>query len=93
VLPEVEYRRWCRLEPDESHAHHVCCWNWLKTHVPPKRWGEFAAWPLGEGEVYWLHRVGAAGVAAEELRRTRLLAFDGTRSRLLAEDVRERAFE
>lgn len=92
-LLEVEYRRWCRLRPDDAMHHHVTAWNWVKTRVPEVRQAEFADQPLAEGEAYWLHRTGMAGIADEEHRTTALLAFDGRRSRLLAASVVETRFE
>ncbi len=92
-LLEVEYRRWCRIEPDEALQHHVAAWNWVKTTLPSVRQADFPAHPLKAGEQYWLHRTGIAGTTAEELRNTALLAFDGTHSRMLAASTVETRFE
>ncbi len=92
-LLEVEYRRWCRLQPDDAMQHHVTAWNWVKTHLPKVRQGDFPAFPLAPGEQYWLHRTGIAGVSPEEIRNTALLAFNGTTSRLLAASTVETRFE
>jgi len=92
-LLEVEYRRWCRIEPDDQLSHHVTAWNWVKTSLPKVRQGDFPAYPLGPGEHYWLHRTGIAGTTEEEVRNTALLAFDGTRSRLLTASTVETRFE
>lgn len=92
-LLEVEYRRWCRLQPDAEGRHHVTAWNWVKTNLPRVRQGDFPAYPLKPGEQYWLHRTGIAGIAADEVRNTALLAFQGTRSRLLAASTVETRFE
>ncbi len=92
-LLEVEYRRWCRIEPDDAMRHHVTAWSWVKTSLPKVRQGDFPAHPLGPGEQYWLHRTGIAGTTEEEVRNTALLAFDGTRSRLLTASTVETRFE
>jgi hypothetical protein len=92
-LLEVEYRRFCRLQPDEQLRHHVTAWNWVKTNLPRVRQGDFPAYPLEPGEQYWLHRTGIAGIASEEVRNTALLAFEGTHSRLLAASTVETRFE
>ena len=92
-LLEVEYRRWCRRQPDEAMQHHVTAWNWVKTNLPRVRQDDFPQHPLAPGESYWLHRTGIAGVTTDELRNTALLAFDGTRTRLLAASTVETRFE
>lgn len=92
-LLEVEYRRWCRIQPDDEMRHHVTAWNWVKTSLPTVRQNDFPAYPLSPGEQYWLHRTGIAGTTDEELRNTALLAFDGTHSRLLAASTVETRFE
>lgn len=92
-LLEVEYRRWCREQPDADWRHHVVAWDWVKTGLPRVRQGDFPAHPLKAGEHYWLHRTGIAGVEAEEIRNSALLAFDGTQSRLLAASTVETRFE
>lgn len=92
-LLEVEYRRWCREQPDADLQHHVVAWDWVKTGLPKVRQGDFPAYPLAIGEHYWLHRTGIAGAAAEEFRNSALLAFNGTSSRLLAASTVETRFE
>lgn len=92
-LLEVEYRRWCRVQPDDAMHHHVTAWDWVKPGLPEARQGDFPAYPLEPGEHYWLHRTGIAGVAGEEIRNSALLAFDGTQSRLLAASTVETRFE
>lgn len=92
-LLEVEYRRWCREQPDAELRHHVVAWDWVKTGLPKVRQGDFPAYPLAAGEQYWLHRTGIAGAAPEEFRNSALLAFNGTTSRLLTASTVETRFE
>jgi len=92
-LLEVEYRRWCRQQPDDAMEHHVTAWNWVKTSLPKVRQDDFPGHPLQSGETYWLHRTGIAGCTTEELRNTALLAFDGKHTRLLTASTVETRFE
>jgi len=89
VVTEVEYRAWCMRHPDDGYRHHVLHWNWLKTRVPPQRWPAFAAWPLREGECYWLHRLGTAD-GMREHRACHLWKWNGLTSSLVAPFIVER---
>jgi len=91
ALTEAEYRSWTKRHPDPDHQLHVNHWNWIKTRVPPARWPEFAAFPLGPGEHYWLHRTGTVGAGPEQ-RHCHLWKWNGATASLLkpfiAESVR-----
>lgn len=89
-VTEIEYRGWCMRHPDHDHRLHVVHWSWLKTHVPPQRDAEFCRHPLRDGERYWLHRTGTAGVGPADLWATHLWGFDGRRAVLLEASVAER---
>jgi len=88
-VTEIEYRAWCLKHPDYDYRHHVIHWNWIKTRVPAQRWPEFAAWPLGEGECYWLHRLGTAGGPVER-RACHLWKWNGRTAALLKPFIEER---
>lgn len=90
TVTELEYRLWCIRHPDEAHRHHVNLWSWLKTSVPPQRWSEFAAFPLGEGEAYWLHREGLVGGGDRDRRTCHLWRWDGRHASLLRACIEER---
>ena len=91
AVTEAEYRSWTKLHPDPDHQLHMNHWNWIKTSVPPARWPEFAAFPLGPAEHYWLHRTGTTG-SGPERRHCHLWKWNGTAASLLkpfvAENVR-----
>jgi len=89
-VTELEYRLWCIRNPDPDHALHLNVWSWLKTRVPPRRWHEFAAFPLGEGETYWLHREGLAGAGPLDRRASHLWKWNGRHAALLEAFVVER---
>ncbi|MBU6222228.1 MAG: hypothetical protein KGR24_05685 [Planctomycetes bacterium] len=91
AVTELEYRLWCIRSPDEGFIHHVNMWNWIKTSVPRQRHAEFAAHPLGAGEVYWLHREGCAGAAALDRRGCHLWKWNGRHAALLQACVTERS--
>ena len=90
AVTELEYRLWCVRFPDEDFIHHVNIWNWVKASVPQQRHGEFAAYPLGSGDVYWLHREGCAGAAALDRRSCHLWKWNGRHAALLRAFVTER---
>lgn len=89
-VTELEYRLWCIRNPDPDHALHLNVWSWLKTQVPQRRWLEFAALPLGDGETYWLHREGLAGAGPLDRRASHLWKWDGRHAALLKAFVVER---
>ena len=91
AVTELEYRLWCIRSPDEDFIQHVNIWNWVKTSVPAQRRGEFAAYPLGAGEVYWLHREGCGGAAALDRRACHLWKWNGRHAALLRAFVTERS--
>lgn len=88
AVTELEYRLWCIRQPDDYRLH-VNLWSWVKTSVPEQRWPEFARHPLGPGEVYWLHRTGAAGAGAADARHCHLWRWNGRHAALLQAFVRE----
>jgi len=90
IVSELAYRLWSSQHPDPDHRLHVNLWSWVKTHVPPQRDAEFAAYPLRPGERYWLHRAGLAGAGTADHRVCHLWKFDGTRPTLLAAAITER---
>lgn len=89
-VTELEYRLWCIRRPDAGHLLHLNLWSWLKTRVPPRRWHEFAAFPLGAGEAYWLHREGVAGAGSLDRRESHLWKWNGRHAALLKAFVAER---
>lgn len=89
-VTELEYRLWCIRHPDPENRLHLNVWSWVKTEVPPKRWHEFAAFPLGEGETYWLHREGLAGAGALDRRASHLWKWNGRHAALLKAFIAER---
>jgi len=93
VIPvsELEYRLWCIRQPDEMHRHHVNLWSWVKTRVPTQRWAEFAAFPIRQGEAYWLHREGLAGGGDLNRRASHLWRWDGHHASLLKAFIEERS--
>jgi len=93
VVPvtELEYRLWCIRSPDPEHRHHVNVWSWVKTSVPRQRWPEFAAFPLQDGDAYWIHREGVAGAGELDRRASHLWRWDGRHAALLRAFVVERA--
>jgi hypothetical protein len=91
AVTELEYRLWCIRAPDEGFIRHVNVWNWIKTAVPEQRWAEFSDYPLGEGEVYWLHREGCSGAAALDRRGCHLWKWNGRHAALLRAFVTERS--
>lgn len=88
AVTELEYRLWCIRQPDDYRLH-VNLWSWVKKSVPEQRWPEFARHPLGPGEVYWLHRTGAAGAGAADARHCHLWKWNGRHAALLQAFVRE----
>ena len=91
AVTELEYRLWCIRSPDDDFILHLNIWNWIKTSVPAQRHAEFAAWPLGTGECYWLHREGCAGAAALDRRACHLWKWNGRHAALLRAFVTERS--
>lgn len=91
AVTELEYRLWCIRRPDDDFRLHLNIWNWIKTAVPEQRHGEFAAYPLGPGECYWLHREGCAGAAALDRRACHLWKWNGRHAALLQAFVTERS--
>jgi len=89
AVTELEYRLWCIKHPDEASTRHVNLWSWVKTSVPPQRWGEFAAFPIADGESYWLHREGMAGAGALDRRACHLWRWNGRHASLLRAFVQE----
>jgi hypothetical protein len=90
AVTELEYRLWCIRQPDEERRRHVNLWNWVKTRVPRQRWREFANFPLGPDDTYWLHRTGTSGAGAADGRHASLWKFDGRHASLLAASILER---
>lgn len=90
-VTELEYRLWCIRSPDPEHRHHVNVWSWVKTSVPRQRWPEFAAFPLQDGDAYWIHREGVAGAAGLDRRASHLWRWDGRHASLLKAFLVERA--
>lgn len=93
VVPvtELEYRLWCIRSPDPEHRHHVNVWSWVKTSVPRQRWPEFAAFPLRDGDAYWIHREGVAGAGGLDRRASHLWRWDGRHASLVKAFLVERA--
>ena len=89
AVTELEYRLWCIRNPDDDHRRHVTHWSWIKTRVPPQRQAEFARYPLGPGEAYWLHRSGTAGAGAADRGDCHLWRWTGRQAALLQAFVRE----
>ncbi|MFM7206913.1 MAG: hypothetical protein ACKO4T_09625 [Planctomycetaceae bacterium] len=89
AVTELEYRLWCIQHPDDDHRRHVALWSWVKTRVPEQRWPEFAAFPLAEGEAYWLHREGLAGAGPLDRRSCHLWKWNGRFASLLAAFITE----
>lgn len=90
AVTELEYRLWCIRSPDDAFLYHVNVWNWIKTRVPQQRQSEFADFPLGDGEVYWLHREGRAGASGLDRRACHLWKWNGRHAALLKATVTER---
>ena len=90
AVSELEYRLWCIRNPDDDHQRHLNLWSWVKTRVPRQRWAEFAAFPLAEGETYWLHREGLAGAGPLDRRACHLWKWNGRHAALLRAFVAER---
>ena len=55
----------------------------------PVRQAEFAGYPLGPGEAYWLHRTGTAGTGAADRRDCHLWRWTGRQAALLQAFIRE----
>jgi len=91
AVTELEYRLWCIRSPDDAFLLHLNLWTWIKTSVPEQRHTEFAKWPLGPGECYWLHREGCAGAAAFDRRSCHLWKWNGRQAALLRAFVTERS--
>ncbi|MCE9629506.1 MAG: hypothetical protein K8S94_02135 [Planctomycetia bacterium] len=91
AVTELEYRLWCIRCPDETFRFHVNLWNWIKTRLPPQRLPEFARYPLGPAESYWLHRTGIAGAGSLDRRDCHLWKWNGRHATLLEAFVTERA--
>ncbi|MGB8851945.1 MAG: hypothetical protein WCC69_00075 [Pirellulales bacterium] len=89
AVTEVEYRLWCIRQPDDASRLHVNLWSWVKTSVPQQRWPEFARYPLGPGETYWLHRTGVSGAGAADARHCHLWKWNGRHAALLKAFIRE----
>lgn len=83
VVREAEYRLWSIRRPDADHRLHVNHWSWLKVDVPRQRWGEFARFPVGTDEAYWLHRIGISGAGDADMRGCHLWKWTGTAPVLL----------
>lgn len=90
-VTELEYRLWCIRSPDPEHRHHVNVWSWVKTSVPRQRWPEFAAFPLRDGDAYWIHREGLSGAGDLDRRASHLWRWDGRHASLLRAFITERA--
>jgi hypothetical protein len=89
AVTELEYRLWCIGHPDDACRLHVNLWSWVKTRVPEQRWPEFARYPLGPGEVYWLHRSGVSGAGTADARHCHLWKWNGRHAALLEAFIRE----
>jgi len=89
AVTEKAYRGWCMRAPDEAHRLHVILWSWIKAPLPAARHAEFARWPIGPSEAYWLHRRGG-GDHAGTWYATDLYRWDGSQATLLARDLVER---
>ena len=88
AVTEKVYRGWCMKSPDDDHRLHRNLWSWLKAPLPAVRRREFARWPIGPDDAYWLHRQG--GQDADQAWRTAdLYRWDGVEAVLLATDVGE----
>ena len=90
AVREIEYRLWTKDNPDPEHALHVNHWSWIKAPVPRQRWHEFNAFPLREGEAYWLHRTGTSGPGATAVRHAHLWKWTGSHAALLRPFIQER---
>jgi hypothetical protein len=88
-VTEFEYRFWCRQQPDADYSLHVNHWAWAKTRVPAARAAEFAAFPLADGERYWLFRHGLAGWGPADHHSCQLYRSDGRSLSLLEPAFRE----
>ncbi len=88
-VTELEYRLWCIRHPDDAFRCHVNHWSWIKTRVPARRHAEFARFPLGPGEAYWLHRAGTAGAGGADRRDCHLWRWNGRHAVLLQAFIRE----
>lgn len=91
AVTELEYRLWGIRQPDDASRLHVNLWSWVKTSVPKQRWPEFARYPLGPGEVYWLHRMGVSGVGTADARHCHLWKWNGRHAALLQAFIPEQA--
>lgn len=89
AVTELEYRLWCIRQPDDASRLHVNLWSWVKTSVPEQRWPEFARYPLGPGEAYWLHRTGVSGAGSADARHCHLWKWNGRDAALLEAFIRE----
>jgi hypothetical protein len=69
----------------------VNAWSWVKTSVPRQRWPEFAAFPLPDGDAYWIHREGLAGAAGLDRRASHLWRWNGRQAALLKAFITETA--
>jgi hypothetical protein len=90
AMTELEYRLWCIRQPDDASRRHVNLWSWVKTSVPKQRWPEFARYPLGPDEAYWLHRTGVSGAGTADARHCHLWKWNGRHAALLQAFIRER---
>ena len=88
-VTELEYRLWCIRRPDDEYRWHVNHWSWIKTRVPTRRHAEFACFPLGPGEAYWLHRAGTAGAGAADRRDSHVWRWNGRHAALLRAFIHE----
>lgn len=89
AVTEKVYRGWCMQSPDDDHRLHRNLWSWLKAPLPLARRAEFARWPIGPDDAYWLHRQGGQD-AHHAWRTADLYRWDGVEATLLATDVEER---
>lgn len=88
-VTEFEYRLWCRQRPDAGFQLHINHWAWAKTRVPAARNPEFAAFPIPDGDRYWLFRHGLAGCGHSDHHSCRLYRSDGQSLELLEANFRE----
>lgn len=89
AVTEVEYRFWCKEQPDPEFAAHWNHWAWIKTHIPEARASEFAAYPLPVGSRHWLFRHGLAANSPVAGHSCRLYRWDGQAATLLTDSFRE----